>query len=70
MSLSNYKDNFVEILNKLGAIRRNIFSLYFAQLGGILTFDEINNKTFRRKMAFLQTKKVRGRDFVINEKSI
>jgi len=37
MGLSNYKDNFVEIQIKLVAIRGNIFSLNFAQLGGILT---------------------------------
>jgi len=70
MGLSNYKDNFVEIQIKLVAIRGNIFSLYFAQLGGILTLGEIDNKTFWEKNVFLPTKKVRGRDFNINMKSI
>jgi len=52
MGLSNYKDNFVETLNKLGAIRGNIFSLYFAQLRGILTFVEIESKIFEKKQFF------------------
>ena len=70
MGLSNTENNFVEILYKLGAIKRNIFSLCYEQLGGIFTIGEINNKTHLEKMVFLQSKKIRNRYFGFNLKSI
>ena len=70
MGLSNSEENFVEILYKLSAIKRNIFSLYFAQLGGIFTLGEINNKTHLEKMTFLPSEKIRSRLFGVHVKSI
>jgi len=70
MGLMNSKYNFVEILYKSGAIKRNIFSLCFAQLGGIFTIGEINNKTHLEKMVFLPTKNVEDKYFGLNVKSI
>ena len=41
MGLANNERNFVEILYKFGAIKKNIFSLCLAQLGGIFNIGEI-----------------------------
>jgi hypothetical protein len=70
MGLGNTEKNFVEILYKLGAIKRNIFSLCFAQLGGIFTIGEINNKTHLEQMVFLPMKKIRNNLFGLDVKSI
>ena len=70
MGLRNSENNFVELLYKLGAIKRNIFSLCFEQLGGIFTIGEINNKTHLEKMVFLPSKKVKDKYFGLNIKSI
>ena len=70
MGLRNTENNFVEILFKLGAIKRNIFSLCFEQLGGIFTMGEINNKTHLEKMVFLPAKKAKDKYFGFNVKSI
>jgi hypothetical protein len=70
MGLRNTENNFVELLYKLGAIKRNIFSLCFEQLGGIFTMGETNNKTHLEKMVFLPSKKVQGKYFGLNVKSI
>ena len=53
MGLSNNKYNFVEILYKLGAIKRNVFSLCYAQLGGVFTIGEINNKIHKENITYL-----------------
>ena len=70
MGLSNTENNFVELLYKLGGIKRNIFSLCYEQLGGIFTIGEINNKTHLEKMVFLPSKKIRNKLFGVNLKSI
>lgn len=70
MGLRNDENNFVELLYKLGAIKRNIFSLCFEQLGGIFTMGEINNKTHLEKMVFIPTIKVQNKYYGLNIKSI
>jgi hypothetical protein len=53
MGLANNKYNFAEILYKLGAIKRNMFSICYAQLGGVFTLGEINHKTHTENITFL-----------------
>jgi len=53
MGLSNTDHNFVTILYKFGAIERNLFSLCFAQLGGVFNIGEINNKTHLENVTYV-----------------
>ena len=50
MGLCNNDHNFVNILYKLGAIQRNIFSLCYAQLGGVFTIGDINYKLLKENI--------------------
>ena len=70
MGLANSENNFVEILYKNGAIKSNIFSLCFSQLGGLFNIGEINNKTHLEKMTFVPMLLDRGKYFGVNIASI
>ena len=70
MGLNNNDYNFVTLLYKLGAIKKNIFSLCFAQLGGIFTLGEINNKTHTENITFIPMFEEKGKYFKLNIKSI
>ena len=70
MGLANNENNFVEILYKNGAIHNNIFSLCFAQLGGLFNIGEINNKTHLENMTFIPMLLDRGKYFGVNIASI
>ena len=70
MGLSNNEYNFVEILYKLGAIKRNIFSICYSQLGGVFTIGEINYKLHKENITFLPMEADRLKYFGLNIKSI
>ena len=70
MGLNNNEYNFVEILYKLKRIERNIFSLCFAQLGGIFTVGEINNKFHKNNITYVPMRKERNKYYKINVNSI
>ena len=70
MGLANTENNFIEILYKNGAINNSIFSLCFAQLGGLFNIGEINNKTHLEKMKYVPMLLDRGKYFGINILSI
>ena len=70
MGLANNENNFVELLYKNHAIDNNIFSLCFAQLGGLFNIGEINNKTHLEKMTYVPMLLDRGKYFGINILSI
>ena len=70
MGLCNNDYNFVNILYKLGAIQRNIFSLCYAQLGGVFTMGEINYKLHKENITFFPMLKDRDKYFGLDVKSI
>lgn len=70
MGLTNNKHNFVEILYKLGAIKRNVFSLCYAQLGGVFTIGEINDKIHTENITYLPMITDREKYFGLNVTSI
>ena len=70
MGLANSEYNFVEILYKNGAINNSVFSLCFAQLGGLFNIGEINYKTHLEKMKYVPMLLDRGKYFGINILSI
>jgi hypothetical protein len=70
MGLSNNEYNFVEILYKLGAIKRNIFSICYSQLGGVFTIGEINDKLHKENITFLPMEADRIKYFGLTIKSI
>ena len=70
MGLANSDHNFVEILYKFGAIKKNIFSLCFAQLGGIFNIGEINYKIHKENITFIPMLLDRGIYFGLSIKSI
>ena len=70
MGLANNENNFVELLYKHGAIENNIFSLCFAQLGGLFNIGEINNKTHIENMTYVPMLLDRGKYFGVNIVSI
>ena len=70
MGLTNNKYNFVEILYKSGAINRNIFSLCYAQLGGVFTMGEINDKIHTENVTFLPMITDRDKYYGLNISSI
>ena len=70
MGLANSEHNFVEILYKFGAIKKNIFSLCLAQLGGIFNIGEINYKIHKENITFVPMLLDRGIYFGLSIKSI
>ena len=70
MGLANNERNFVEILYKFGAIKKNIFSLCLAQLGGIFNIGEINYKLHKENVTFVPMILDRGKYFGLSIKSI
>ena len=70
MGLANHENNFIELLYKNGAIENNIFSLCFAQLGGIFNIGEINNRTHLENITYVPMLLDRGKYFGVNIISI
>ena len=70
MGLANNEYNFVELLYKLGSIKRNIFSLCYAQLGGVFTLGEINNSLHTENITFMPMITDRKKYFGLDIKSI
>ena len=70
MGLNNNEFNFVELLYKLGRIEKNIFSLCFAQLGGIFTVGEINDKFHKTNITYIPIKTEKNKYYKINVNSI
>lgn len=57
MGLANNENNFVSVMDKVGAIENNIFSLCFAQVGGYFSLGEINTTFHREEISFLNMEK-------------
>ena len=53
MGLANNENNFISVLNKVGAIDSSIFGLCFAQMGGYFSIGEINTTYHREKITYL-----------------
>ena len=70
MGLNDNQFNFVEILYKLGRIPKNIFGLCFAQLGGVFTLGEINNKFHKENITFFPIRTENNKYYKININSI
>ena len=70
MGLANNEYNFVELLYNLGAIKRNIFCLCYAQLGGVFTIGEINNDLHTENITYLPMITDRKKYFGLDIKSI
>ena len=70
MGLNNNEFNFVEILYKLGRIEKNIFSLCFAQLGGVFTLGEINYKFHKSNITYIPIRSEKNKYYKIQINSI
>ena len=70
MGLANNDHNFIDILYKSGAIERKIFSLCFAQMGGIFNIGEINYKIHKENISFVPMLLDRGKYFGLTIKSM
>ena len=70
MGLANNDHNFIDILYECGAIKANLFSLCFAQLGGVFNIGEINNKTHKENVTFVPMLLDRGKYFGLTIKSM
>ena len=70
MGLNNNEFNFVEILYKLGRIEKNIFSLCFAQLGGVFTVGEINYKFHKSNITYIPIRSEKNKYYKIQINSI
>lgn len=70
MGLINNDYNFINLLYKFGAINKNIFSLCYAQLGGVFSIGEINYKLHKEKVIFVPMLKEEDKYFGLNVKSI
>jgi hypothetical protein len=70
MGLANNDHNFIDILYKSRAIERKIFSLCFAQMGGIFNIGEINYKIHKENISFVPMLLDRGKYFGLTIKSM
>ena len=70
MGLANSDHNFIDILYKGGAIDKKIFSLCFAQMGGIFNIGEINYKIHKENISYVPMLLDRGKYFGLSIKSI
>ena len=70
MGLANNEHNFIDILYNSGAIKVKMFSLCFAQLGGVFSIGEINFKIHKEKVTFVPMLVDRGKYFSLKIKSI
>ena len=70
MGLANNDNNFIDILYKSGAIKTKIFSLCFAQLGGVFNIGEINYKIHKENVSFVPMLLDRGKYFGLIVKSL
>ena len=52
MGLANNENNFIFVLNKVGAIDDSIFGLCFAQMGGYFSIGEINTTFHREEITY------------------
>ena len=66
MGLSNNEYNFVNILYKLGRINKNIFSLCFAQLGGVFNIGEINHDIHKTNITYIPILTEKNKYYKIN----
>ena len=53
MGLANNENNFIFVLNKVGAIDNNIFGLCLAQKGGYLSIGDINTTFHKEEITYL-----------------
>ena len=70
MGLANNNYNFIDILYKSGAIDNKIFSLCFAQMGGIFNIGEINYRTHKENISYVPMLLDRGKYFGLSIKSM
>ena len=70
MGLANNEHNFIDILYKSGAIKTKLFSLCFAQLGGVFNIGEINTKIHKENISYVPMLLDRGKYFGLTIKSI
>ena len=54
MGLGNNENNFIYILNKVGAIENSIFGLCLAQMGGYFSIGEINTTFHREEITYVK----------------
>ena len=54
MGLANNEYNFVSLMNKVGAIDKNIFGLCLAQIGGYFSIGEINTTFHKEKISYVR----------------
>ena len=57
MGLANNDYNFINVLQKTGAIDNSIFGLCFAQMGGYFSIGEINTTFHRQEITYLNMEK-------------
>ena len=57
MGLANNDSNFINVLNKVGAINNSIFGLCLAQMGGYFSIGEINTTFHRQNITYLNMEK-------------
>ena len=70
MGLANNDNNFIDILYNRGAIKKKIFSICLAQLGGVFNIEEINNKIHKENVTFVPMLLDRGKYFGLRIKSM
>ena len=76
MGLANNENNFINVLNKVGAIDNNIFGLCFAQMGGYFSIGEINTTFHKDKITYLNMDRntffysINMNNIFVNEKKI
>jgi hypothetical protein len=54
MGLANSEHNFISILNKVGALKSDVFGLCLAQMGGYFSMGEINTTYHKEKISYLK----------------
>ena len=57
MGLANNENNFISVMDKVGAIKKNIFSLCLAQVGGYFSIGEINTTYHKEKISYFNMEK-------------
>ena len=57
MGLANNEKNFISVMDKVGAIKENIFSLCLAQVGGYFSIGEINTTYHKEKISYFNMEK-------------
>ena len=57
MGLANNEKNFISVMDKVGAIKKNIFSLCLAQVGGYFSIGEINTTYHKENISYFNMEK-------------